>query len=241
MRYAAWLFVLLLGITLLAPSSLAQSCLSTRPSKALVNTPSSRVDPCFRRLSSTDRLTAYGITIPPHGATLVTPHLNDYLVIALSSIKLEAAGPSGVSYPVHLAEEEMQVMKGGWSHRLTNLADTPASLLEIDVQNGIAPERALCGLAASPCTDGRFGKTAEGTYTTSTLFNTPKVKLTKVELGPGGVLEKRSHSGSEVVIALAPIHLRADAGIDIEIHRGETQAYPAGTNHQLQNIGSDPA
>ena len=92
-----------------------------------------------------------------------------------------------------------------------------------------------------PCTDAQFGKTDEGTYATSTLFRTPKVKLTKVELGPGGVLKRHGHSGSELLIALTPIHLKDDAGSDIKKNRGEIQAYPAGTDHQLQNLGSDAA
>jgi len=61
-------------------------------------------------------------------------------------------------------------MKGGWSHRLTNVAMKPARLVEIDVRNNIAPERALCGLAASACTDSRFGRTEEGAYTNDTLW-----------------------------------------------------------------------
>lgn len=102
---------------------------------------------------------------------------------------MEATGASGNSYPVQLGAEEVQIIKGGWSHRLTNLSDTTAKLVEIDVLSGIAPERALCGLGANSCSDRRFGKTTEGSYTQSTLFETPRVKLTRVELGPGGVLE----------------------------------------------------
>ena len=241
MRHSAWLFFLLFGITPFTPLSLAQSPKSNAESKALVHTPPMPVDPCYRRLASTDKLTAFSVAIPPHGTTLITPHPHDHVVIAVSSINLEATGPSGISYPVRLSDEEMQVMKGGWSHRLTNLADAPAQLLEIDVQNGIAPERALCGLAASPCTDARFGKNDEGAYATSTLFKTPKVKLTKIELGPGGVLERHGHSGSELLIALTPIQLKDDAGSNIEKNRGEIKAYPAGTDHQLQNMGSSVA
>lgn len=241
MPHLRWLFVLLSVVPLpLTQSSVAQSPLAKAHSKALINAPTPRVDPCYRKLSSTDKLSAYRITIPPHGATLITPHPSDYLVIALSAIQLEATGHSGNGYPLRLAEQEMQVMKGGWPHRLTNLANDTATLLEIDVQPSIAPERALCGLAAIPCTDGRFGKTEDGTYTTSTLFETPRVKLTRVELGPGGIFKMHGHSGSELLIALTAIHI-TDGTDAIKREIGETQAYPAGTNHQIQNIGSETA
>jgi hypothetical protein len=177
------------------------------------------------------------VIIPAHGTTLLTSHSNDYLVIALSSINLEATGASGISYPVQLGAEELQIIKGGWSHRLTNLSDTTAKLIEIDVLSGIAPERALCGLGASSRSDGRFGKTTEGTYTQSTLFETPRVKLTRVELRPGGVLERHNHSGSAVLVALTPIHLSDGT----EGTAGQTQAYPTHTSHQIRNIGVEEA
>jgi quercetin dioxygenase-like cupin family protein len=240
MPHLCWLFVLLSGVSFVLPRLSAAQSLSKAHSKALINAPTPRVDPCYRRLSSTDKLAAYRITIPPHGATLLAAHPNDYLVIALSAIELDATGGSGNAYPLRLAEREMQVMKGGWTHRLTNLANDAAWLLEIDVETNILPERALCGLAASPCTDGRFGKTEEGTYTKSTLFETPLVKLTRVELGPGGILEMHGHSGSELLIALTSIHI-TDGTDGIERNVGETQAYPAGTNHRIQNIGSETA
>src|SRR5215475_610340 len=213
MRHAAWLLVLWFGQLLsLTQLSLAQAHLPTAHSKELVKTSQTRADPCYRKLASTERLLAHGITIQPHGSTFLTPHPNDYLVIALSPLELDAIGQSGNSYQLRLNEEEMQVMKGGWPHRLTNVSDKTARLLEIEVQNNIAPERALCGLAASPCSDGRFGKTEEGTYSNSTLFETPKVKLTKVELGPGGILAKHGHSGSRLLIALTTIHLTDGTG-----------------------------
>ena len=58
---------------------------------------------------------------------------------------MDATGQSGDIYQLRLAEEETQVMKGGWSHRLTNVAMKTARPVEIEVRNNIAAERALCG------------------------------------------------------------------------------------------------
>jgi len=78
-------------------------------------------------------------------------------------------------------------------------------------------------------------------YTNGTLFETPKVKLTKVELGPGGILPRHGHSGSKLLIALTRIHFIDGTGSDIERDLGETQAYPAATNHEIKNIGPETA
>jgi len=46
---------------------------------------------------------------------------------------VDATGQSGDIYQLRLAEEETQVMKGGWSHRLTNVAMKTARPVEIEV------------------------------------------------------------------------------------------------------------
>ena len=240
MRHTACLFLLIGSIVLIHSEAAAQPQSSAKiPSRELISTTQTHPATAIRKLCSTDRLTAYSITIPAHGATIVNPHPSDYLLISLSAIDLEASGSSGVSYPLHLEQEEMQVMKGGWPHRLANHSDLPTRLIEVDVQHNIAPEHALCGLSARPCTDGRFGRNEEGTFSTSTLFETPKVKLTKIELGSKGVFGIHAHPGSALLIALTPVHLADGGQISIEKDAGEAQAYPARTTHQLKNLGTE--
>ena len=198
-------------------------------------------DACYRRLSSNDGLTVFAVTIASHQSTLLASHPNDYLLIALEKTAIEVAGVSGNSYFVQLDAEQMQVMKGGWSHRFTNVGDTTAELLQVEARSEIRPEHALCGLAARPCDDGLFGKTQEGTYSTSTLFDTPKVKLSKIELGPGGIFQTHMHTGPQVLIPLTSIHLTDSSQTDIVRNVGEAEVYAARTKHQLRNVGPQTA
>jgi hypothetical protein len=240
MRHTACLFLLIGSTVLIHSEAVAQRQSSAKiTSRELIGTTQTHPTPPVSKLCSTDRLTAYSITIPAHGSTAVNPHPSDYLLISLSTIDLEASGSSGISYPLHLEQEEMQVMKGGWAHRLANHSDVPTKLIEIDVQHNIAPEHALCGLSVRPCMDGRFGRNQEGTYSTSTLFETPKVKLTKIELGPKGVFETHAHPGSAILIPLTAIHLADTGQISVDKDVGEAQAYAARTSHQLRNLGTE--
>jgi hypothetical protein len=122
---------------LLAPAFLTLSGSAAQTaSKTPFSTPNrlskqSGSDSCYRKLSSNDRLTVFAVTIAPHQSTLLASHPNDYLLISLEKSALEAAGVSGNSYVVQLDAEEMQVMKGGWSHRLTNVGETAANLLQV--------------------------------------------------------------------------------------------------------------
>ena len=218
------------------------------PAKHL-STPAPRVstkgvsDPCYRKLSSTGRLTAYSVTVPPHGTTLLRAHADDYLLVALKKADLTLSGPYGNSFQFHLDDVGMQVVNGGWAHRVANLDGSDTVLVEIDVQGGIRSSRALCGLSSPECADTTFGKTDQGTYSRSTLFETPTVRLTRVSLGPGGVLEQHSHSGTDVLVPLTSAHLADDQGgitplrLDVEV--GDVRSFPAHTSHRMKNVGSE--
>lgn len=207
-------------------------------------TPSHPADLCYRKLSSTGPLMAYSLKVPPRGATLVEPHHQDYLLIALKKADLTLSGPYGNTFQLHLEGGGMQVINGGWAHRVSNLDDTGALLVEIDVAGGIKPGHAACGLAASECTDGRFGRTDEGTYSQSTLFDTPTVRLSRISLGPGGVLEQHRHSGDDMLVPLGPAHLDNDEGSlspsRLNLDPGEVYSLPAGTVHRIRNVASQP-
>lgn len=214
----------------------------TKPASRVASIPAS--DPCYRKLSSTGPLVAYSVMVPSHGATLVEPHHQDYLLIALKKADLTLSGPYGNTFQLHLEGGGMQVINGGWAHRVSNLDDTGALLVEIDVAGGIKPGHAACGLAASECADGRFGKTDEGTYSQSTLFDTPTVRLSRISLGPGGVLEQHRHGGDDMLVPLGPAHLDNDEGglspSRLNLDPGEVYSLPAGTAHRIRNVASQP-
>jgi quercetin dioxygenase-like cupin family protein len=233
-------WVPLASATLFLLAEMLQGQTAPSKSKSLLTTTQTRPE-CCRKLAATDRITAYGITIPPHGSTELRQHPYDYVLLSLTTADIEAAGAAGNTYPMRLEAEEMQVMKGGWAHRLSNRADVEARLLEIDVQPNIAPERASCGLAASQCTDGHFGNNGRGSYSVATLFETPKVKLTKVELSPRGIFALHAHHASQMLIPLTRVHLSDSGESQIEKDAGEVQAYSSATRHELVNLGNETA
>jgi mannose-6-phosphate isomerase-like protein (cupin superfamily) len=71
-------------------------------------------------------------------ATSVNYHRHDYLVVSLGKSNFEIAG-SGIRYPMQMEDGEMQVIKGGASHRITNLSDSPLQLVEMEVMSRNSP------------------------------------------------------------------------------------------------------
>src|SRR5438445_10266417 len=80
---------------------------------------------------------------------------------------------------MQMEDGEMQVIKGGASHRITNLSDSPLQLVEMEGMREIHPERPVCGLGGRACSDGIFGRNEDGSYSQSTLFETDTIKLAR--------------------------------------------------------------
>jgi mannose-6-phosphate isomerase-like protein (cupin superfamily) len=195
-------------------------------------------DRCFRSLLENDRVRVFRVEIAPRSATSIDTHHHDYLLISLGKSKVEVSGP-GSSFPLEMDDGEMQVINGGWSHQLKNESDEKMRLIEVEVQRDVHPGRAVCGLTARECTDGRFEKTDSGTYTQSTLFETDTVSLARVQLGPGGPLPSHSHHRPHVMVALDEAQLQEDSAISRTLHLNDGEAFWFGPDvtHVITNTG----
>jgi quercetin dioxygenase-like cupin family protein len=197
-------------------------------------------DRFFHSVLENERVRVLRIEVPPMQSTPSGYRRHDYVVLSLGKSNFEIAG-AGMRFPLQMEDGEMQVLKGGGSHRITNLADTPLRLIELEVAQEIHPEHPVCGLGGRACRDGRFGKTETGTYTQSTLFETDTVKLTRVELGPTSLLPEHRHDRCHVLIALSNAALR-DENInqdrELYLKAGDAAWYSQAVAHSLKNLQS---
>jgi quercetin dioxygenase-like cupin family protein len=245
LAFAFWPIALLIVVFCTA-GSFGQSR-STRP-RSLVAPSASFIDVtedcCFHKLLSNDRVRVLHLKMSPHQSTAINQHLHDYVILSLGTNRLQASGAAGNDFRLDLEDGEVQIMKGGWPHKVMNLGDATLDLLELEVTRNINPEQALCGLGGKECADGRFGKTDAGTYSYSTLFETPTVKLRRIELGPGGSLSEHTHSGGELIITLSKMEVMnqsAQQASTIAAAPGEVNWIGSAFAHSLTNNGKDTA
>jgi mannose-6-phosphate isomerase-like protein (cupin superfamily) len=97
-------------------------------------------DHCFRFVLENDRVRLFKVDVAGLQSTSVNYHRHDYVVVSLGKSNFEIAG-SGLRYPMQMEDGEMQVIKGGASHRITNLSDSLLQLVEMEVMREIHPER----------------------------------------------------------------------------------------------------
>jgi len=143
---------------------------------------------------------------------------------------------------MQMEDGEMQVIKGGASHRITNLSDTPLQLVEMEVMREIHPERPVCGLGGRACSDGIFGRNEDGSYSQSTLFETDTIKLARVQLGPGSLLPEHRHDRCHVLVSLAHTALLDSASDarsrELRLNAGDAAWYSEHIAHTLKNLST---
>lgn len=208
------------------------------PSRTNANQPvDMKSDPYFHVVLDNERVRVFTIDLPPLGSTQLDTHTHDYIILSLGKSSFQL-GDGAHLYPMQLDDGEMQVMKGGWPHRATNLASTSLRLVEVEISRNIHPERPICGLAGRECVDGKFGGDAAGTFTHSTLFETDTVKLCRLLLNPGVTQPDEHHDRSHILLALDDLQLSdGDSGTQqIILKPGEARWYASSATHQLRNL-----
>lgn len=197
-------------------------------------------DPCFHPELQNGTVKIFRVQVAAHASTSPDIHQHDYIVLSLGNSAFKVKSEFN-SRSVQMAAGEMQVFKGGWAERLINTSDAPLDLVELEVEGGIDPEHPECGLAAAECRDGEFG---DG-FTSSTLFETSKIKVGRVDLDPNGVLPKHTHIQSHVLVALADMRLSdQETGKDAEnlqLKAGEVAWHEGPEEHMLTNVGDKDA
>ena len=239
----------LTGICLLASFAFPQAKKSPKPASSSGLGTAAGVamkdDPAFHSEVENSTAKIYRVEVAAHASSSLDNHDHDYLVFALSKSNFKVAGEMH-TFSAHMDPGEMQVFRGGYPQRLVNLADTPLQLTILEAAKGITPEKAICGLSAAECTDGEFGKDDKGNpFTDSTLFETPTIKVSRIDLGGNATLPKQNFVTSHVLVALADMKLNdqptgKDAK-DVPLKAGEVFWYEDAIETQITNLGDQNA
>lgn len=197
-------------------------------------------DPAIRVVLSNSQVRVVSIDLAPHASTQTTRRDYDFILLSLNQSEFDFVGANTVH--MSMQPNELQVLNGRWSHRVVNSGDNAIHLVLVEVKRGISPEQAICGLNAKTCTESRFAYEKTGGYVSGTLFETPSIKLSRVEIDPDATMPEHGHKGSEVLVALTDQQLsNAVMGGDVSDIRGRAgdATWLAGNMvHQVRNRGA---
>ncbi len=202
MRALTLICALLIVNTLALPQHRSTKPAAKPPSTAVAD-PYSTVE--FRNSDVTVRK----LDIPAGAAEPISEDLHDYLLISYGSNSLRVTGYQ-TEFELNFADGDIQVLQGGWPHKLTNESTHNAELVMVEVERNLFPKSARCGLGAKNCGETRFGQSASGEYRQSTLFETDTANLFRAALGPQVGMHQHDDARPHLVIALTAFQGHAD-------------------------------
>lgn len=183
---------------------------------------------------------AFKVEVAPNSPTLMHRHRHDYVFVTLGASKVENDVAGKPPVRLTLQDGETRFTPGGFAHIAKNLSDKPFRNVTIeflqDEQARQSPplkwdeERALRVLNAG---------------TQDIMFVKDGVRVSEIQLQPGGMIPKHHHAGPHLVVALTDLELRSDVegtGVSMkQIKAGDVAWVPGGFTHTVTNAGKQEA
>jgi hypothetical protein len=231
MRIAVVLLLATVAVAQQTPAPEAQSF--TRPAPKVATT-----SPGMHLAISNSSVRVFNIELAPHGSAAIGREVRDYMLLAVSGGTAEIAGP-GNMFPLDLKSGEIQIFKGGWPHQLRSKSDTATTWIVLELIHALNPERASCGLGGAGCSQFKFGKTDQGEYSESLLFETPSARVLRAELAAASTLPTHTDRLDHVVVPLSACTLAVNG--DPTARAAGESVWVHGALPELRNTGADAA
>lgn len=201
-------------------------------------------EPHHKLVLANDEVRVFDVEIPPHGETLMHWHRHDYLLVMLDAGDVVNTVEGKEPVKVSLADGEVRFMTGNFAHVFRNLAGEPSRNVTIeivqDATRRLSPAQWNPG---HPDEDRGLEVLTGGTK--EIMFVKDGVRVSEVDLQPGGVIPMHHHAGPHLAVALADYELRSDvAGKGpqrLKMKRGESEWFPGGYSHAVTNTGKSTA
>ncbi len=186
----------------------------------------------------------FKVEVGPSASTLLHQHRHDYIYVTLgiSQVENDVAGKSPIK--VNLQDAETHFVPGGFAHVAKNLSDQPFRNVTIELMQD---EKAR---QSPPPKWGENGDEERGLDilnggTNHILFVNDGVRVSQLDLQPGGILPKHHHTGPHLIVAVSDLDLRSDiegnAPGQIQLKSGGIIWANGNTTHALTNIGKQDA
>lgn len=182
----------------------------------------------------------FKVEVAPHQATLMHRHGHDYVFVSLgaSEVENDVAGKPPVT--LKLQDGETHFTPGNFAHIAKNLADTPFRNVTIEF---LQDEKAH--QSPPPKWDEERGLQVLQGGTKDIMFVQDGVRVSELDLKPGGVIPKHHHAGPHLVVAVSDLDLRSDvegkpATLRL-LKAGDIAWIEGGYTHSVTNVGQQPA
>jgi len=183
---------------------------------------------------------AFKVEVGPRQATLMHRHRHDYWFVTIGATGVENDVEGKSPAKLQLSDGETWFLVGGFAHIARNLSDTLFRNVTIEFMQD---EKARHSPPAK--WDEERGLHVLDNGMQHILFVNDGVRVSEVELQPGGTIPRHHHVGPHLVTAVSDLELRSEvAGKGLstrQLKSGEVAWVPGGFTHTVTNVGRQRA
>lgn len=181
----------------------------------------------------------FKVQVDPNAATLMHRHRHDYVFVTLGASEVENDVAGKPPAKIKLQDGETRFTPGNFAHIAKNLAPTPFRNVTIELLKDDEARKSL------PKWDEERGLNVLDGGTQDVLFVKDGVRVSDVQLQPGGVIPKHHHAGPHLVVAVTDLELRSDVdgkgSTRVQQKAGDIGWVGGASTHTLTNTGKQPA
>ncbi len=187
---------------------------------------------------------AFKVEVPPGQATLMHRHRHDYIYVVLGPAEVSNQVEGKPPVAMKLQDGETHSLDGGFAHIAAVTGATPFRNITIEL---LQDEQAR---KSPPPRWGANGEDERGLRvlnggTIDIMFVKDGVRVSEVDLQPGGVNPTHHHAGPHLAVAITDVDLRSESAgqppTETHLKAGEIKWIPGNITHSTTNIGKQPA
>jgi len=184
----------------------------------------------------------FKVDVAPHAATLLHRHRHDYVFVTLGASEVSNEVEAKPPVALKLEDGETRFTPGNFAHIARNLADTPFRNVTIELLRDAKNKKGL--QSPPPWDEERAVHVLEG-GTQDIMFVKDGVRVSEIELQPGGMLPSHHHAGPHLLVAVSDLDVRSDiegqGPMPGHFKSGDVKWLPGGYTHTLTNVGKQEA
>jgi quercetin dioxygenase-like cupin family protein len=183
---------------------------------------------------------AFKVEILPGDETLLHHHGHDYLYVMFGPARITNQVQGKPIADATLRDGQASFAEGNMAHVVHNVGATPFRNITVELLRDKSARQ-----SPPPQWEEERGLHILDKGTQDIMFVKDGVRVSEVDLQPGGMIGKHRHVGPHMLIALTDLDLRSDVEgkgtSKVEVKSGDIRWVPGGLTHTLMNAGSLPA
>ena len=197
-------------------------------------------EPHHHLVLQNESVRAFTLDLPPHESTLLHRHAHDYIYVVLDTAEVENTVEGKSPVQLKLQGGDARSLDGNFAHAARNLSATPFREVVVEL---LQDEKG--GKKSSPKWDEERGLSVLERGTKDILFVKDGVRVSEIELQPGGMIPSHHHDGPHLLVAITDLEMRSDVEgqgpMPGHFKAGDVKWLPGGYTHTLTNVGKQPA